>query len=175
MFKTMNDFNVMPQLGFGEALNEAKGKLTQFTGRSRRSEFWWTYLAVIIANIVLSLIPLIGHVISFLLGLAVIPLTFRRLHDTGRSGWWWGVQAIGTIIGYSVIFAAIGLDNVEAVMSGNYDPMAVADNVSGGSAALVLICALVGLVYNIAVLVFLCQDSQKGTNKYGDSPKYVYE
>lgn len=32
-----------------------------------------------------------------------------------------------------------------------------------------------GLIYEIVMLVFLCQDSQVGPNKYGDSPKYTTE
>ena len=73
----------LPQLSIGEALKAACNKIFQFNGRSRRSEFWWTALVVII-------ICAITHdTISWLLNLLMIPITFRRLHDTGRSGWWW--------------------------------------------------------------------------------------
>lgn len=83
----MNEVKKMPELGFGEALKQATQKITQFNGRARRSEFWWCILAVCIANIILSFIPIIGSICQLLLSLALIPLTFRRLHDTGRSGW----------------------------------------------------------------------------------------
>lgn len=33
---------VIPQLSFSEAFNSATSKIFQFTGRSRRSEYWWT-------------------------------------------------------------------------------------------------------------------------------------
>ena len=84
----MRELTVLPQLGFTEALGAACKKVTQFKGRSRRSEFWWTYLAVGIINFICSFIPLIGTLMSILLGLAMIPITFRRLHDTDRSAWW---------------------------------------------------------------------------------------
>lgn len=171
----MDDFKVVPQLGFGEALKEAKEKLTQFTGRSRRSEFWWCYLAVIIANIVLSFIPFIGNGISSIISLATIPLVFRRLHDTGRSGWWCGVHIIGTIIGYTVIFASIGFGAAMDIINGNYDAEEIAENISGGAVSAIMISFIIGIVYNIVMLVFLCQDSQMGPNKYGESPKYVTE
>lgn len=77
-----------PSLSFSEALNKSTCKIFQFTGRSRRSEYWWTMLLVYLLNIVLT--PFIGIFID----IATIPLTFRRLHDTGRSGWWWGICAI---------------------------------------------------------------------------------
>ena len=87
----------LPQLSIGEALKAACNKIFQFNGRSRRSEFWWTALVVII-------ICAITHdTISWLMNLLMIPITFRRLHDTGRSGWWWGAGIIATY-GFGTIF-----------------------------------------------------------------------
>lgn len=74
---------VIPQLSFSEAFNNVTSKIFQFTGRSRRSEYWWTMALVYLLNIILT--PFLGVFLS----IATIPLTFRRLHDTGRSGWWW--------------------------------------------------------------------------------------
>jgi uncharacterized membrane protein YhaH (DUF805 family) len=40
-------------------------------------------------------------VVSLLLVIPTIAVTFRRLHDTGRSGWWWLLSllcGIGAII-----------------------------------------------------------------------------
>ena len=89
-----NEKNALPQLKFGEAVKLAWSKATRFNGRSRRSEFWWTYLAVFLVTLIVSFIPIIGNIISVLFGLAIIPLTFRRLHDTGRSGWWWRTEPL---------------------------------------------------------------------------------
>ena len=93
----------LPQRSIGEALKAACNKIFQFNGRSRRSEFWWTALVVII-------ICAITHdTISWLMNLLMIPITFRRLHDTGRSGWWWGA-GIMTLLQISVAyFCSIGL------------------------------------------------------------------
>ena len=176
----MDDVKKMPELGFGEALKQAMDKLTQFSGRSRRSEFWWCMLAVIIANVVLSFIPFIGSIGSLLLSLAVIPLTFRRLHDTGRSGWWCGIGVIGTIIGYGVIaynlVDVIGSDMLMEIAKGEVsDPTEIADTITNSSAGFLpmTISYLIGMAYNIMMIVFMCLDSQVGTNKYGPSPKYM--
>ena len=162
----------IPTLGFNEALREAWSKLTVFEGRSRRSEFWWTYLAVSIANAVLSYIPVIGSLCSFVLWLAMIPLSFRRLHDTGRSGWWYGGGCILGIITFAVMFyyvfsqmAGMGSVPSENEMMGM---MIVAFTTPA-----VLVCLLVALCYGIAMFVFFCQDSEPNANKYGESPKYV--
>lgn len=70
----------LPQLSIGEALKAACNKIFQFNGRSRRSEFWWTALVVLIINAITQ------DTISWLMYLLMIPITFRRLqrHRTQR-------------------------------------------------------------------------------------------
>ncbi|WP_418058484.1 DUF805 domain-containing protein [Pimelobacter simplex] len=68
-------------------------KYYAFTGRARRSEFWWFQLAVTIATNLTLLIPgTVADLVTALLTLALlVPTTavaVRRLHDVGRSGWW---------------------------------------------------------------------------------------
>jgi uncharacterized membrane protein YhaH (DUF805 family) len=69
-------------------------KYADFSGRARRSEFWFGYLAYVLAGIVVDILARvldsrIPVVVLFLA--AVVPFLAsgaRRLHDTGRSGWW---------------------------------------------------------------------------------------
>ena len=82
-----------------------------FEGRSSRSEYWWSYLAITILNITIvilsnSLDPSSGiHIILFLfsIGLLIPSLAVgvRRLHDIDKSGWWlliYLIPLIGMII-----------------------------------------------------------------------------
>ncbi len=82
-------------------------KYAVFSGRARRMEYWYFMLFNIIIAAVLSWIDnLVGtYVLSGLYSLAVllpeIGVGVRRLHDTGRSGWWLLIgliPLIGTII-----------------------------------------------------------------------------
>jgi len=75
-------------------------KYAVFSGRARRKEYWYFALFNFIIGSVLGLIDavlgltLVGtfSVLSSLYFLAVllptIGVSIRRLHDTGRSGWW---------------------------------------------------------------------------------------
>lgn len=175
----MRELTVLPQLGFTEALSAACKKITQFKGRSRRSEFWWTYLTVFIINFICSFIPFIGTLMSILLSLAMIPITFRRLHDTGRSGWWYGVSMIcGTIyiiVAYSLVIAALGGSASAADLSSMSSEEIVEALSEGSAMGFIGIGLLAGIIYGIILLIFYCQDSQKEENKYGPSPKYVEE
>ena len=71
-----------------------------FTGRSRRKAYWvffvFNVIATILANLIDNVLGLAGQSVygpvSMLYALAVflpgLALAVRRLHDTGRSGWW---------------------------------------------------------------------------------------
>ena len=88
--------------------NPIKYKYTDFEGRATREEFWMFILVYIIIYIVLSIVfsLLALEVLIFLFSLAVlvpsIAITARRLHDTGKSGWW---QLIGLVpvIGWLIV------------------------------------------------------------------------
>ena len=81
-------------MGMPEAVRIALSKYADFTGRARRSEFWWFFLFQALASIVASIVDLaIGFpALQILVGLALLlpnlAVGARRLHDTGRSGWW---------------------------------------------------------------------------------------
>ena len=77
---------------------EVLQKYTLFTGRARRSEFWYFVLINVLIGFALGMLDaLIRKLTGFgpfgtIYGLAVlvpsIAVSIRRLHDTDRSGWW---------------------------------------------------------------------------------------
>ncbi len=73
-----------------------------FNGRARREEFWFFYLAnVIISVIVCAILPWLASVVSIVFLIQSLAVGARRLHDTGRSGWFLLLNLIplvGTII-----------------------------------------------------------------------------
>lgn len=84
-------------------------KYAQFTGRARRQEFWMFTLFSVGIAIVLGIIGgLIGFsLLSTLYSLAVlvpsVAVGVRRLHDTGRSGWFM-LLALIPVIGLVLIY-----------------------------------------------------------------------
>jgi len=138
-------------MSFGTAVRTVLGQYATFSGRARRSEYWWWSLAYSIVFVVLYVLAIAlvgaqaitdpeatslgaggaaGAVVLGLLGLFALAtflpslaVTVRRLHDTGRSGWW-----------YLISFVPFG---------------------------------------SIVLLVFSVMDSAPGTNTYGPNPKGV--
>jgi uncharacterized membrane protein YhaH (DUF805 family) len=89
-----------PQMGFADAVRTVLSKYATFDGRARRSEFWWFYLASFLASVVAAIIDaaigsdvgagtgVVGLLLSLALLIPGLAVGARRLHDTGRSGWW---------------------------------------------------------------------------------------
>ncbi|GAA1125608.1 DUF805 domain-containing protein [Kribbella jejuensis] len=76
-------------------------KYVAFDGRARRKEFWMFTLFSVIISVILSIIDHVAGldfnggrngVLQSIYGLAVLlptlSVSWRRLHDTNRSGWW---------------------------------------------------------------------------------------
>lgn len=66
-----------------------------FTGRARRKEYWMFVLVSAIISILLAIVEALIGVDDFITGLysllvllPTLAVGVRRLHDTGRSGWW---------------------------------------------------------------------------------------
>ncbi|MGY1711065.1 DUF805 domain-containing protein [Geodermatophilus sp. SYSU D00758] len=77
-----------------DAVRSVLARYADFSGRARRAEYWWFVLAYAVASIVASMIDaVLGFpVLALVLGLGLLvpslAAAVRRLHDTGRSGWW---------------------------------------------------------------------------------------
>jgi uncharacterized membrane protein YhaH (DUF805 family) len=81
-------------MGFADAIRSVFSKYVVFSGRARRSEFWWfalfSFILYVIAGIIDAAIgsSVLGVIVALALLLPSLAVTVRRLHDTGRSGWW---------------------------------------------------------------------------------------
>lgn len=162
-----------PQLGFGEAVKLAMSRITQMSGRSRRSEFWWTMLVFIIgiyivSSIVSAVLPLMtALIVNSLLALIALPLTVRRLQDTGKSRWWVIMSWAANLI-YSIRLVQSGV--IDELLSVNADPEALFGIVQD---PVIVVASIVQFIAGLATFIFCLLDSSPRTNKYGESPKYV--
>ena len=88
-------------MDFLTAVKTCFSKYATFTGRARRSEYWWFALC----SAIVSWIP----IVQFLGILFIIPsiaVGVRRLHDVGKSGWWY-LLAFVPIANLYIIYLAI--------------------------------------------------------------------
>ncbi|MDO4697902.1 MAG: DUF805 domain-containing protein [Pasteurellaceae bacterium] len=96
---------------------EVLKKYATFTGRARRKEYWFFTLFNTIIVFLLAIlddtvgtfgaISLIYMLATFLPNLAV---AIRRLHDTGRSGWWILICLL-PVIGFIIFIIFMCMDS----------------------------------------------------------------
>lgn len=132
---------------------EVLKKYAVFKGRAGRSEYWWFAVG---NAIVFCVLEVAGKALLHGTGLSLVALYtlaillpsigvgVRRLHDTGRSGWW-------------LILACVG----PAIRLISFGPMVVT------------ISKVVGLGCGLVLFIFYCIDSDRGENKYGPKPSAV--
>ena len=93
-------------MGFAAAVKSFWSNYTNFSGRARRSEYWFIQLFLVLTNLAVAVIDLAlmngdferfianggGGIVGLIWILATIvpavAVLIRRLHDTSRSGWW---------------------------------------------------------------------------------------
>lgn len=81
-------------MNFGQAIQSGFRNYVGFTGRARRSEFWWWVLFQVLVSFVaaslwgISRSSALYGLTTLILFLPALALEVRRLHDVGRSGWW---------------------------------------------------------------------------------------
>ena len=73
---------------FQQAVKTCFNKYAVFTGRAGRPEFWWFFLLQVAVYVVASMVHGLIYVVAMLaLLVPAIAVGARRLHDTGKSGW----------------------------------------------------------------------------------------
>ncbi|MCA8881432.1 MAG: DUF805 domain-containing protein [Rhodobacteraceae bacterium] len=115
-------------MDFQTAIRTCLGKYATFSGRARRPEFWWFFLFCILVQLVCQMIdaavfgagPDSGEPVSLLASVALLLPSLgvgaRRLHDTGRTGWWLLIGLI-PIVGILILlwwFTRPSVDTPEA-------------------------------------------------------------
>lgn len=165
-----------PSREFVEAAKVCLSKYATFSGRASRSEFWFFYLfyilivmvaqvidIAIIAAIAASGVPFFIPIFSFIVILGMIlpqlAVSWRRLHDIDRTGWWLGGAMLASIAFYAVIIGFV----VVADAGGGDLP---SEPPVGFFVAFGLFM-LLSLAYGITIFIFYLTKGTLGPNRFG--------
>ena len=167
-------------MGFVQSIKVCLSKYVVFSGRATRSEYWWFVLFVILCNIVFSVLdraifgtdPETGEgmsVLNPLFQLAVfLPMLaagWRRLHDTGRPGWY---LLLPMALGFATMIALLSGVAVFSVLEGGVDDPEVLRGPAAflGVTGMIVVWVL-QLVLTVMMIWWLTRPSEEGANAYG--------
>lgn len=99
---------------FSEAIKTCLvDKYVTFSGRATRSEYWYVVLFGYLLALLIVLLGMmvdspeliigLSSVLSLILLLPGLAVCIRRLHDTGRSGWWYLLVLIPYIGAFALL------------------------------------------------------------------------
>ena len=90
---------------FQNAIRVCLTKYADFNGQATRAEFWWFALFVILVTAaLLYMSEILSSVFLIAVLLPLLAVGTRRLHDIGKSGWWW-LFALAPVGGMVVLVA----------------------------------------------------------------------
>lgn len=158
-------------MDFGTAISTCFSKYAVFSGRARRSEYWFFFLFGILVNFGMNLvqgiltvathIPIpVAAIVSLGLFLPQLAVGVRRLHDVGWSGWWLGG-------GYLLSFVLVALWVADFVQTRSDHEQLFSRPL--GVTAIVMTMGAVG--YGIMLFVLTLLPGTPGTNEFGPDPK----
>jgi uncharacterized membrane protein YhaH (DUF805 family) len=145
-------------MGFREAVTVCIQDYYVFSGRARRPEFWWFALFVTAVSLGLSAVDAVifgddmllglGGLFALLVACPQLAVGWRRMHDTGRSGWLYLLPLGAQVVLYLKLL----------FLRHRSDPV------------LEIYLAIVGLILTIVVLVWLALPGEVGPNRFGEEP-----
>ena len=177
-------------MGFSGAIQSCFSKYITFAGRASRAEYWFFFLFLVLGSLATGLVdalwfhnlaeidentvlvelephetPLssLFYLVTFLPHLAV---AWRRMHDTGRSGW---MALLPMLISAATLGVfVVGIGAADFFAGGLMDKMLT-------GITLTILIPMIALLIISPLLVFwwLIRPSQTGPNSYGPNPHEV--
>ena len=131
-------------MNFTQAVETGFRKYVVFSGRARRSEFWYWILFTTVVSLVLTIVDValfassseytsgpFSSLFSLATLLPSIAISVRRLHDLDKSGWWLLLSFI-PLIGFIVLIIWFASRGTEGDNRFGPDPLAGDGAAPGG-------------------------------------------
>ena len=167
-------------MGFTQSVKTCLSKYIVFSGRAQRSEYWWFVLFVILVSLGLAVLSavlfgtdpetgqgsnLLNSVFQLAMLLPMLAAGWRRLHDTGRPGWYLLLPMAFSIATMFMLLTGVAV--FSALETGVEDPEALREPAAFLGATGLMVMYAIQLVLSVLMIWWLSRPSQEGTNEYG--------
>jgi len=140
---------------FVESIKTCFQKYAIFSGRAKRSEYWFFFLFGILTAVCLSILDMaifpknengvLGLIFTLVTFIPFISAACRRLHDVNRSGWW-------QLLPYGIMFGAALLTLLV-------------------SETLLVVGVVAAVIAGIVLIFWLASAGENKKNRFGPSTK----
>lgn len=169
-------------MGFITAVRTCLGKFLHTSGRASRPEYWWFYLFVVLAAVVAQFVdraifgaetPEPGHhpvtlLTSFILFFPLLAAGWRRMHDTGHSGWYVLAPQLIAMAGLAAFMVGVLGFGVTENLTGESETFRTVAGYFGTAGLIVVWLAVIAAFFT--KLWFLIRPGNPETNAYGSPP-----
>ncbi len=166
------------KIGFGEAIKSYFSNLFNFNGRATRCEFWWSFLfnAIICGVFMIAWMILLTvyhdsaapkafmllFVLPFAAYIFAFAISFRRMHDIGKSGIFVIVKYVILIISViSLVFSVLTFNPPSDILADAANPLSDTFSIVMG------VSLFIYVVIAIIFMIFALKPSSPA-NKYGE-------
>ncbi len=170
-------------MSFSESIKICFSKYATFSGRASRPEYWWFVLFILIVSAILGMIDrslfgtdpvtqasngLLGPLFSLAVLLPSLAVGWRRMHDTGKPGWY---LLVPMLVSFAMIaFMMMGVVGFASLENAGADPEALkGPAVFLGVTGMIAIWVL-QVVSAFLLLWWLTRLSDTQENAYGPPP-----
>lgn len=137
-------------------------------GRIGRGEFWAGWCILFVVNLVLNLIPGLGHFLALALIYCWVCVYSKRLHDMGKSGW---LQVVPMAILFGGAIFAIVAGVGAAISAGAANGSEAAGMAALGGFGVMALVLCLSFVVGIGFLLWVgLATGEPGVNRYGPPP-----
>lgn len=170
-------------MSFTDAIRSCFSKYVTFSGRAARPEYWWFVLFIVIVSVVLGIIDnvtfgpraegdmsngLLTSLFNLAILLPIMAAGWRRMHDTGKPGWYLLLPMLVSIATFA--FMMMGIITFAGMEKAGVD----SDALRGSAVILgmtgMFAIMLVQFVLAVVLLWWLTRPSDPAENAYGPAP-----
>jgi len=161
---------------FTEAVRTCFAKYVTFSGRARRSEYWWFFAFVVLGGMILGVIEagllgqsdLISSIFSLATFLPLLAAGWRRMQDTSRPGWYILLPVLASVV--MMLFLFTGVFTFGRLEATGSDPDMLRRFAGPLGMGGMIVAMLVQVVLAILMIWWLTRPSDPAPNQWGPPP-----
>jgi len=174
-------------MGPKQAIRTCLRKWVTFSGRAPRSEYWWFFLFVMVTSAILTAVDTalfggmaddpqspaqspLASLFQLAMFLPLLAAGWRRLHDSGRPGWYLVLPVLVSAVFVLLIMVGAVMVAGSVPHVGDAAPQGAVEQFAWAGLSVTLLIGFLQIVAFILLLWWLTRPSAPEANRFGPAP-----